>query len=69
MDYGCGEWVVEDGPVRASIVTSPGLFGSFPWIDTQRNYAGFLLVFNFNNKGRYQLYSDLLEAINESIGH
>ena len=51
MNYGLGEWIMEDNAGRANAVTSPGLFGSFTWVGNQRNYAGFLFVFNLKNKG------------------
>ena len=49
--YGLGEWVMDDAIDRSNAVTSPGLFGSFPWVDNERQYAGFLFVFNLKNKG------------------
>ena len=67
MKYGLGEWIMEDGKERANTVTSPGLFGSFPWVDNQRKYAGFLFVFNLKNKGRYKLYADLKSIIDGEI--
>lgn len=68
MDYGLGEWIMENGNERANVVTSPGLFGSFPWVDNQRKYAGFLFVFNIKNKGRYQLYTNLKSLVDNAIG-
>jgi CubicO group peptidase (beta-lactamase class C family) len=67
MNYGLGEWVMEDNAGRANTVTSPGLFGSFPWVDNQRNYAGFLFVFNLKNKGRNELYNGLKSIIDKEI--
>jgi CubicO group peptidase (beta-lactamase class C family) len=64
--YGFGEWVNDDNG-KNSTVSSPGLFGSFPWIDKKRNYAGFLLVFNLKNKGRHELYEDLKLKVDKAI--
>src|SRR2546423_11829838 len=52
--YGFGEWVMDDalGDRRSKGVTSPGLFGSFPWVDYNLHYTGFLFTFNLKNKGR-----------------
>jgi CubicO group peptidase (beta-lactamase class C family) len=59
--YGFGEWVMDDatGENRSVAVTSPGLFGSFPWIDRNLNYAAFLFTFNINSKGRNERYKGL----------
>ena len=67
MNYGLGEWIMEDGKERANVVTSPGLFGSFPWIDNTRRYAGFLMVFNLNQKGRRESYLQLKKIIDNEI--
>jgi CubicO group peptidase (beta-lactamase class C family) len=52
--YGFGEWLgkntAADKP--AEWATSPGLFGSYPWIDNQNQYSAFLMSFYLNNKGR-----------------
>ena len=56
-DMDLGEWVMDDATNRVDhAVTSPGLFGSFPWVDNERQYAGFLFVFNLKNKGREEKY-------------
>jgi CubicO group peptidase (beta-lactamase class C family) len=60
--YGFGEWVM-DSPLaiadkkgampdskRSNAVTSPGLFGSFPWVDTEKKYCAFLFVYNLQYK-------------------
>jgi hypothetical protein len=67
--YGFGEWVMNDVSTEkpSDAVTSPGLFGSFPWLDNQKQYAGFLLTFNINNKGRNERYKSLKKIIDEAI--
>jgi len=68
--YGFGEWVMDDatGEKRSAAVTSPGLFGSFPWIDRTHDYAAFLLTFNINSRGRNELYTDLKRIIDGIVG-
>jgi CubicO group peptidase (beta-lactamase class C family) len=69
--YGFGEWIA-DPPLaiaprkdampdseRALLVSSPGLFGSFPWIDNKNKIAGFLFVYNLQHKGRQDRYISL----------
>ncbi len=67
--YGLGEWVMDDAVNRSSAVTSPGLFGSFPWVDNERKYAGFLFVFNLKNKGRGEKYKELKTVIDNEIDY
>jgi CubicO group peptidase (beta-lactamase class C family) len=69
--YGFGEWIM-DAPLAVSekkdampvskrgvAVSSPGLFGSFPWIDNDKKYCAFLFVYNLKNKGRHEKYKEL----------
>ena len=65
--YGLGEWVMDNATNRSNAVTSPGLFGSFPWVDNERQYAGFLFVFNLKNKGRRKIYTELKSIIDKQI--
>lgn len=64
--YGFGEWVMEENG-RPKGVTSPGLFGSFPWIDNTKKYAGFLFCFNLKSKGRNDRYTELTRVVGEEV--
>lgn len=66
--YGFGEWVINDTDDKTSnAVTSPGLFGSFPYINNQLNYAAVLFTVNLNNKGRHERYSELKKLADAAI--
>lgn len=67
--YGYGEWIMESNITGkpANAVTSPGLFGSFPWINNQNKTAGFLMAFYLNNKGRHQYYVELKKLVDEAL--
>ncbi|MFP5039519.1 serine hydrolase domain-containing protein [Parasediminibacterium sp. JCM 36343] len=67
--YGFGEWIIEigDGNGKANVVSSPGLFGTFPWIDNKRQYAAILFSFNVNSKGRHERYSGLKSLIDKVV--
>ncbi len=67
--YGLGEWVMDDAVKRSDAVTSPGLFGSFPWVDNKRKYAAFLFVFNLKQKGRQKSYMELKTIVDNEIDH
>ncbi|MBO9673370.1 MAG: beta-lactamase family protein [Sphingobacteriaceae bacterium] len=67
--YGYGEWVMENSTANkpGNAVTSPGLFGSYPWIDNQKKTAGFLMAFYLNNKGRHEYYVELKKLVDEAL--
>lgn len=65
--YGFGEWVMEETGKRSDAVTSPGLFGSFPWVDNEKKYAGFLFCLNIKSKGRNERYKELKKLADEAV--
>lgn len=67
--YGFGEWVMETSSQTnlSKAVTSPGLFGSFPWVDNEKKYAGFLMTFYLKNEGRNQWYRELKALVDAAV--
>ncbi|MDQ6814310.1 MAG: beta-lactamase family protein [Bacteroidota bacterium] len=67
--YGLGEWVMEASTVSntARSVSSPGLFGSFPWVDNEKKYCGFLMTFYLKSQGRRERYQELKELVDDLI--
>lgn len=65
--YGFGEWVMNENATNLSIVSSPGLFGSFPWVDNDKKYCAFLFTFNVKTKGRNNLYTELKKLVDQAI--
>jgi CubicO group peptidase (beta-lactamase class C family) len=65
--YGLGEWTMDDADKRSNAVTSPGAFGSFPWVDNEKGYAGFLFVFNLKSEGRGEKLLALKHLTDEAI--
>jgi len=66
--YGFGEWVYKGALNEPSqVVSSPGLFGSYPVIDNKNKYAAFLMTFYFNNTGRQARYAELKKLIDEAL--
>lgn len=66
--YGFGEWVINKASNQSSkAVTSPGLFGTFPWIDINKNYCAILFSFNLKSRGRNEKYTTLKKIIEENI--
>ena len=67
--YGYGEWVMEKSTssLSSNAVSSPGLFGSFPWVDNENHYCAFLMTFNLKNKGRNEKYKELKALVDDAL--
>lgn len=61
VGYGFGEWLMGEA------VSSPGLFGSFPWVVNGRGYCAFLMTVNLNNKGRQDRYMELVRLVDAAL--
>ena len=70
LGYGYGEWVSKNSVAGnlSKSVSSPGLFGSFPWIDNEKGYSGFLMTFYLKNTGRSDRYKELKDLVDEALG-
>jgi CubicO group peptidase (beta-lactamase class C family) len=67
-EYGYGEWILEKDKNGASnVLSSPGLFGTFPYIDKARNYAAIIFVKNLQFRNRRTIDHDIIQAINQFI--
>lgn len=62
MGYGFGEWIFNDGTV-----SSPGLFGSFPWVDNNKHYCAFLMAVNLKHEGRQEKYAELRKLVDKAM--
>jgi CubicO group peptidase (beta-lactamase class C family) len=62
LGYGYGEWVIS-----ADMISCPGLFGSYPWIDNHEKYAAFLMTFNLEQDGRQQRYIELKKLVDKAL--
>ena len=67
--YGYGEWVMKntDAATPAESVSSPGLSGSFPWVDNEKQYCGFLFTFYLKNQGRNERYKEVMELAEKAV--
>lgn len=66
-NYALGSWVIEEQNGKATALASPGLFGSWPMIDTCRGYAYLVLVKNLLGEDRAEAHKDLKALIDEKI--
>jgi CubicO group peptidase (beta-lactamase class C family) len=67
--YGFGEWTADGAAAgeRSKVVTSPGLFGSFPVVNNKDQHCAMLFTFNLKSKGRNELYTELQSLIAEAL--
>jgi CubicO group peptidase (beta-lactamase class C family) len=67
-DYGYGEWILEkDDDDMSTVLSSPGVFGTFPYIDLTRRYAAILFVKTLNIKSRKDTYGAIKGAVDKVI--
>jgi CubicO group peptidase (beta-lactamase class C family) len=67
VGYGYGEWVM-GGDAGGHFVSSPGLFGSFPWVDNERGYCAFLMTFYISgDKGKQERYYALKQKVDAAL--
>jgi CubicO group peptidase (beta-lactamase class C family) len=52
-DYGVGSWILAQNPLSGAVeeVTSPGAFGTFPWVDRKRGLCGIIFMFQITGGG------------------
>ncbi len=66
--YGLGEWILESKPDgTAAVVSSPGLFGTFPFIDNCRGYACIFFVKTLISEQKKEIYMAMKDAIDQQI--
>lgn len=59
FQYALGSWVIESKDGRATSLTSPGLFGSWPMVDFEKGYAYLVVVKNFLKEERAGIHVEL----------
>jgi len=66
--YGLGNWILEkDAAGAGTVISSPGLFGTFPYVDYCRGYACLFFVRTLLNEQKKEIYNSLKEAIDQQI--
>jgi CubicO group peptidase (beta-lactamase class C family) len=68
FEYGLGEWIQEmDDRGNSTVVSCPGLFGTWPFVDKCRGYAGIVFVKSLISEQKKELYLDIKKSIDEQI--
>ncbi|MCD0490088.1 beta-lactamase family protein [Pedobacter sp. MC2016-14] len=62
LGYGYGEWLMGNG-----VLSSPGLFGSFPWVNNNEKYCAFLMANYLKTDARQEKYAELRKLVDEAI--
>jgi len=67
--YGYGEWVMQASTATklSEVVSSPGLFGSFPWVNNEKGYCAFLMTYYIRPNGRGDRYRELRELVDAFV--
>jgi CubicO group peptidase (beta-lactamase class C family) len=68
FEYGLGEWIQEqDDKGNSTVVSCPGLFGTWPFVDKCRGYAGIVFVKSLLSDQKKELYLEIKKRIDEGI--
>lgn len=67
FNYASGAWVVEEKDGEATVLASPGLFGTWPMVDYCRGYAYLVFVKNLLGEQRAEAHLQLKEVIDEQL--
>lgn len=68
-EYGLGVWLQEkDANGQTTVVSSPGLFGTWPYIDRCRNYAAIVFVKTLLGEQQKDFYLQFKQAVDAVIG-
>lgn len=69
FEYGLGEWIQEkDANGNSTVVSSPGLFGTWPYVDKCRQYAAIIFVKTILGEQKKDFYLQFKEAVDEQVG-
>lgn len=69
FSYGLGEWIQEvDSEGAPTVISSPSMSGTLPYIDKCHGYACIFLVKNALSDGRRALYASFKKTIDTIIG-
>jgi CubicO group peptidase (beta-lactamase class C family) len=68
FEYGLGEWIEQiDSKGISRVVSCPGLFGTWPYIDLCKNYAAIIFIKSLLSEEKKELYTNLKKAIDQQI--
>jgi CubicO group peptidase (beta-lactamase class C family) len=67
-DYALGEWIQEkDALGKTTVVCSPGLFGTWPWVDIGRGYSAIIFEKGILSEQKRDAYLQIKDAIDSQV--
>jgi CubicO group peptidase (beta-lactamase class C family) len=64
FNYGLGVWIQETAPDgKTAVISSPGLFGTWPYVDYCRNYACIIFTRNLLTEKKRDIYDAIKKVI------
>jgi hypothetical protein len=67
FEYGLGEWIEASDSKGSTVVSSPGLLGTWPFIDKCRNYACIIFVKSIADEEKKDIYVQIKKAIDKQM--
>lgn len=67
FNYALGAWVIEEKDGKATSVSSPGLFGTFPLVDYCRGYAYIFFVKKLLSENKVEAQMEIKKLIDEKF--
>jgi CubicO group peptidase (beta-lactamase class C family) len=69
LHYGLGAWLMEeDAEGKGTVISSPSLIGTWPYIDRKNNYAAILFVKPQSDEQGKEMYTQFKAAVDEAVG-
>lgn len=67
FNYALGSWAMEEKDGKATVLASPGLFGTWPMIDFCRGYAYLVFTKNLLNEEKAGVHLEIKKMIDQQI--
>ncbi|MFT3747685.1 MAG: serine hydrolase [Agriterribacter sp.] len=68
LHYSFGAWLMEEESGKGTVMASPSLGGTWPFIDKKNNYAAILLVKPGSGPEGKEIYTKFKAAVDEALG-
>ncbi len=66
--YALGTWAIESNDTKATAITCPGMYGTFPWVDMCRGYAAIIFPKSGNGESKKATLINIKQFIDGIIG-
>lgn len=68
FNYALGTWAIDANDTKATAITSPGMFGMFPWVDVCRGYAAVIFPKTGSGESKKTTLTNIKQFIDGVIG-